>query len=68
MSSELLEQIIRDEFDTEWSVTVAQLAKRHNVSIEFVKRALMRLVLKMVSHSFACDTRCGSGSLGVHSK
>lgn len=42
MFSELLEQIIRDEFDTEWSVTVAQLAKRHNVSIEFVKRALMR--------------------------
>lgn len=42
MSSELLEQIIRDEFDTEWSVTVAQLAKRHGVSVEFVRRALMR--------------------------
>lgn len=42
MSSELLEQIIRDEFDTEWSVTVAQLAKRHGVTVEFVRRALMR--------------------------
>ena len=42
MSSELLEQIIRDEFDTEWSVTVAQSAKRHGVTVEFVKRALMR--------------------------
>lgn len=37
-----LEEQIREEFDTEWTVTVAQLARRHGVTIEFVKQALMR--------------------------